>query len=393
MKKRIAFVHNAVWEMYNFRGDLLKELSNKGYDVTVICPPDEKNEHFITEELGLKLITVPMNRKGTNFKEEFKFTKNLHKIYKEEKFDLIFHYTIKPNIFGTIAAKLAGVKSIAITTGLGYAFMHNNLTSYIARFLYKFSLTFAQEVWFLNDDDMKIFLENDLVTEGQAFKLPSEGINLKRFSPQVKEKNDKTTFLMIARVLYDKGFKEFVEAAKIIKETHKDIEFQLLGALDKGNPTGVPEEEVLKAVNEEIINYLGTTKDVVPVIAKADCLVLPSYREGVSRVLMEAAAMGKPIIATNVTGCREVVDNGKTGFLCKLKNSKDLSEKMEKLISLTHEERVLMGQKGREKVAEEMELEKIIDIYDYKILKITGEKQGLTLDLEEFLSIRKKQRV
>lgn len=368
MKKRIAFVHNAVWEMYNFRGELMQELKAKGYDITVICPPDEKNSHFITEELGLKLMTIPMNRKGTNIVEDFKLLKNLFSLYRKEKFDLVFHYTIKPNIYGTLAAKLAGIKSIAITTGLGYVFLHKNLTSLIAKFMYKFSLAFANEVWFLNEDDREIFLEKDLITDRQAFMLPSEGVNTNRYVAQEKTKKDnKTVFLMIARVLYDKGYKEYVEAAKLIKEQNPNVEFQLLGAIDPGNPSGVPEEVVNEAVSKGYINYLGTTTDVTAILKEADCLVLPSYREGVSRVLMEAASMEKPLIASNVAGCREVINEGKTGFLCKVKNSVDLAQKMAKIINMSEKERVVMGKKGREKVVEEMDLTKIIGIYDFKI--------------------------
>lgn len=395
MKKKIAFVHNALWEMYNFRGELLQELKGKGYEITVICPPDEKNSHYFTEVLGIKLITVPMNRKGTNIKEDLRLIKNLFLIYKKEKFDLVYHYTIKPNIYGTLAAKLAGLKSIAITTGLGYVFLHKNLTSLIAKFLYKFSLAFANEVWFLNDDDMEIFLEKDLVTESQAFRLPSEGINTERFVPMEKvEKDGKTIFLMIARVLYDKGFKEYVEAAKLIKAQRGDVEFQLLGAIDEGNPSGVPKEIIEKAVKDGLINYLGTTNDVLPVIREADCLVLPSYREGISRVLMEAASMEKAIIATNVCGCREVVNDGETGFLCKVKNSTDLAHKMANIINMSIEDRIMMGKRGRVKVVEEMDLKKIIDIYDFKITEqLNPEAQGyITVELQELLNLKRQKK-
>lgn len=393
MKKKIAFVHNAMWEMYNFRGELLQELKAKGYEITVICPPDDKNAHYFTD-LGIKLLTVPMSRKGTNIKEDLQLVKNLFKVYKKEKFDLVFHYTIKPNIYGTLAAKLAGLKSIAITTGLGYVFLHNNITSLIAKFMYKFSLAFANEVWFLNDDDMNIFLDKDLITERQAFKLPSEGINTKRFVPKEKNRKDsKTVFLMIARVLYDKGFNEYLEAAKLIKAQRNDVEFQLLGAIDSGNPSGVPQSVVEDAVSDGFINYLGTTSDVLPIIREADCMVLPSYREGISRVLMEAASMEKPIIATNVTGCREVINDGETGFLCKVKSPVDLANKMAKIICMTEKEKLVMGQKGRVKVIEEMDLEKIIDIYDYKIASVLGEEEGITVDLQDFISLRKTKKI
>ena len=395
MKKKVAFVHNAQWEMYNFRGEMIGELKKRGYDITVIVPPNEGKEHLFTEELGVNLITVPMSRKGTNIKEDFKLLKNLYKIYREEKFDLVYHYTIKPNIYGTLAAKLAGRKSVAITTGLGYVFINKNITSLIAQFLYKFSLTYAEEVWFLNSEDKEIFLEKDLIAESQAFILPSEGVNTKRYIPSAKEiKDGKIKFLMIARVLYDKGFREYVEAAKKIKSQRPDIEFQLLGAIDNGNPSGVPKEEVDEAVEAGILNYLGTTNDVVKVIKEADCIVLPSYREGVSRVLMEAASMEKPIIATNVAGCREVVDEGLTGFLCKAKNSFDLAYKMATLIILSEVERELMGKRARQKIVDEMDLERVIEIYDIKTTQIiTGEKEGLTVNLEELLRVKQRKNI
>lgn len=395
MKKKIAFVHNAQWEMYNFRGEMIAELKNRGYDITVIVPPNENKEYLFTEELGVNLITVPMSRKGTNIKEDLKLVKALYKVYKEQNFDLIYHYTIKPNIYGTIAAKLAGIKSIAITTGLGYVFLNKNLTSLIAQFMYKFSLTYAHEVWFLNSEDKEIFLSRDLITERQAFILPSEGVNTKRFSPRDKiRKDEKLVFLMIARVLYDKGFTEYVEAARRIKEQRPDVEFQLLGAIDSGNPSGVPKEAVDKAVKEGIINYLGTTTDVTSVISEADCMVLPSYREGVSRVLMEAASMEKPIIATNVAGCREVVEEGVTGYLCKPKSSVDLAQKMANLINLSNEERAFMGQQGRVKIIEEMDLERVIEIYEFKTLEaLNKEKEGFTVDLKELMSVKKTKKI
>jgi glycosyltransferase involved in cell wall biosynthesis len=171
------------------------------------------------------------------------------------------------------------------------------------------------------------------------------------------------------------------------------VEFQLLGAIDSGNPSGVPQSVVEDAVSNGFINYLGTTSDVLPIIGEADCMVLPSYREGISRVLMEAASMEKPIIATNVTGCREVINDGETGFLCKVKSPVDLAHKMAKIINMTEKEKVVMGQKGRVKVIEEMDLEKIIDIYDYKIAAVLGEEEGITVDLQELISLRKTKKI
>jgi len=369
-KKRIGMVVNEAWNMYNFRGGLIKKLILEGYEVVVIAPTDKFDEKL--KGLGAKVVDVEINSKGTDPIEDMKLIFTLRKIYKREKLDIVFNYTIKPIIYGTIAAKLANIIPIAVTTGLGYAFIKEGKVTRVVEKLYRFSLKFAKEVWFLNENDKKVFLERKLVEPDKIFVLNGEGIDTDYFKP-LKEtgSNHKIKFLMIARALWDKGVKEYCEAAKIIKSKHgdKDIEFLFLGKIGVPNPSAVPKEYMEKYHNEGIINYLGVVDDVTRVIEDSSCFVLPSYREGISRVIMENASMGKPIIAADVPGCRELVDDGKTGYLCTPRESKDLAQKLEWFVNLTEEKREKAGKLGRQKMIDEFSENMVVEVYLDKLKK------------------------
>ena len=365
---KICLVDNNLKLNLNFRGNIIKAFLDKDYDVTIISPED-KTVNIKEVDERLNFIPIEVSRKGKNPFSDLIYCKKLFNIYRKEKFDLIFHYTIKPNIYGNIASHFAKIKAISIIPGLGHLFIKESFATKIVEILYRFSLNYANEVWFLNEDDKKEFLKRKLVKESKVKILPGEGINLEKFKPiKMERENDKVIFLMIARVLWEKGFKEYVEAAEILKKKYSNLEFQLLGAIDTGNPSGVPEEVVMKYHNNKIINYLGTINDVPKVIAKCDCLVLPSYREGVPRTLMEGASMEKPLITTNVTGCREVVIDAYNGFLCEKQSSKDLADKIEKFLLLSKEERERLGKNGRKLMKEKFEDSKVIEKY-YEVIK------------------------
>ena len=365
---KIAFTNNILKDTLNFRGNVIKSFLNEGCEVTVICP-DDKSINIKDFDERLDFIPIEVSRKGKNPFSDLIYCKKLFNIYRKEKFDLIFHYTIKPNIYGNIASHFAKIKAISIIPGLGHLFIKESFATKIVEILYRISLNFASKVWFLNEDDKNEFLKRKLVNESKIEILPGEGISLEKFRPVKIERNDnKVIFLMIARVLWEKGFKEYVEAAEILKKKYSNLEFQLLGGIDTGNPSGVPEEIVMKYHNNKTINYLGITNDVPSVIAKCDCLVLPSYREGVPRTLMEGASMEKPLIATNVTGCREIVIDNYNGFLCELKNSEDLAEKIIKFLSLPQEEKEKLGKNGRKLMKEKFEDSIVIEKY-YEVIK------------------------
>lgn len=368
---KILFVANYMWDIYIFRGGLLKALVADGHEV-VAAAPDNGRIDMEKAIPGLKAVSITLNKRGINPVEDMKLTYDLYKLYKKENPDIIFHYTIKPNIYGTMAARMANKKSVAILTGLGYSFVKGGLISKVAIALYRFSLKFSKEIWVLNSDDKETLIENKIGNREKVFILPGEGTDCERFRPlPMERKDDRTIFLMVARAFFDKGFREYEEAARILRKKYEDkVEFQFLGALGGEAVSGITEEYMNKLQEEKVINYLGTVDYPENVIKEIDCLVLPSYREGISKVLMEGAAMERPIIATNVTGCKEIVDDGVNGYLVNVRDSSDLAEKMEKFIQLSKEERERMGKKGREKILKEFDEKIIIDIYRDKISKL-----------------------
>ncbi len=288
----------------------------------------------------------------------------LYRLYQQIAPDFIIHYTIKPNIYGSLAAKWAGIPSIAITTGLGYTFVNDNWVAKAARGLYKLAFRFPKEVWFLNEDDRQVFLKHRLVSEDKAVLLHGEGVDLTHFAPQAKSVDDgKVRFLLIARMLWDKGVGEYVEAARIVRQKHPKAVFQLLGACGVANPSVIERAQIAQWEQEGLVEYLGTTADVRPVIANADCVVLPSYREGIPRTMIESSAMAKPLIVTAVPGCRDVVLPGQTGYLCPVKDATALAACCEKIILMSPETRAEMGAAGRRFMADIFDENLVIEQY------------------------------
>lgn len=372
MKKlKIFFTANVLWDIYIFRYGVIKALIEDGHKVVAIAPNDERID--FPKDLGIEHIPIDLSKRGINPFKDLKLSNQLRKIYKKEKPDIIFHYTIKPNIYGSIMARCLNIPSVAVLTGLGYSFIEGGIVSKIAKLLYKISLNLSKEVWVLNEDDKNELLKKKIVKKDKIFILPGEGVDVSKFSPIEnieKEDKEKTVFLMVARAFYDKGFREYIEAARRIKEKYENIEFQFLGALGGDSKNGINEEVMNSLEKEGVIKYLGHRKDVNIIISKSDCIVLPSYREGISKVLMEAASMERPLIASNVTGCKELIEDGKNGYLVQAKSVVDLVEKLEWFIKLSPIERDLMGKNGREKILKEFDEKIIIDIYRRKICSL-----------------------
>ena len=359
--KKIILVANASWTMVKFRYGLMQALVKSGYKVYVVSPYDKYSNEI--EDIGCEFIDIRMDNKGSNPIKDLKLVWDFYRIYKDINPDLIIHYTIKPNIYGSFATKLAGCKSISIIPGLGYTFINDNLTAKIAKILYKLALKVPRQVWFINQDDKNLFIEKQLVKKEKVFTINGEGVNIEQYkSNNVVSSNDKFIFLLIGRVIVDKGIYEYIEAAKIIKEKYEDVEFQIMGLI-ANNPMAIQEIEIKQWQKDNIITYLGSVDNVKEYIEQSNCIVLPSYREGVSMSLMEAASMSCPIITTNVTGCKEIVDNNINGFLCEARNSKDLADKMEMMINLSDDERKIMGQAGRKKIVKEFDEKIVIDKY------------------------------
>ncbi len=362
MAKKIGLVVNEAWNMYNFRGSLMARLQDKGYELVVIAPKDEFTEKI--EAMGIKVIDIKINSKGVNPLEDFKLMLEFRKIYKKERLDTVFHYTIKPIIYGTLGAALAKTKSVAVTTGLGYAFINENIVSKIVRKLYWFSLKFTKDVWFLNESDKEIFIKNKIIPTFKTKILPGEGIDLNKFKPLPRKENDKVIFLMVARALWDKGIKEYFETAKEMKKRYGNkVEFRFLGKVGVPNPAAVPMEYIKKYEDEGYIEYLGVTDDVSIIVKDTDYFVLPSYREGLSRVIMEAASMEKSIIASDVPGCRELVDDGISGFLCASKSTEELIRVVDKAVNLDKKAIKDMGIAGRKRMEKLFSMDRVAKEY------------------------------
>ncbi len=359
--EKLILTANTSWSMIKFRYGLMKELS-RNYDLYIVAPKDDLTCEI--EKLDCTYIDINIDNKGSNPLRDIKLTDDLYKLYKKINPDLVIHYTIKPNVYGSIAAKLANIKSFSVIPGLGYTFINDNLVARIAKILYKIALKFPKKVFFINHDDKNEFISRGLVDKNKVDILPGEGVDTNSFKPFKKKKeDDKFRFLLIARMLYDKGVGEYVEASKILSNKYPEVEFGLLGYLDVDNPKAISNVQMDEWTKQDNVKFYGSTNDVKGFIVESDCVVLPSYREGISMTLLESSAMEKPIIATNVVGCRDVVDDGINGYLCEVKNAKDLATKMEKMMDLSEEQRMQMGKKGREKVLEEFDERIVINKY------------------------------
>lgn len=314
----------------NFRGDLMKSISTKGNEIVAICP--EGGYEDVLKELGARCILVPLKKTSTTIFDNLAYLNHLTKIVKEEKPDKIFAYTIKPVIFGSIAAKRAKIKEMySMITGLGYVYAVDSLKTKILQWIcgtgYKIAFKFNKKVIFQNKDDIEEFVKRKYLKKEKCELVDGSGVNMGRF-----RKNDLpegNTFLMVSRILKQKGVREYFEAAKIVKEKYPETQFLYVGAEDKTQLALNLDEVRSEFLDTGIIHYCGESNDVPSYIAKSTCFVLPSYyREGVPRTLLEALAMGRPILTTNTVGCKETVKEGINGFFVPIKDAKVLAEKM-----------------------------------------------------------------
>jgi glycosyltransferase involved in cell wall biosynthesis len=362
-RRKILISINTSWNVYNFRSGLVQALVAAGYEVVVAAPEDSHSARLA--DLGCRYLPLPMDNKGTSPRSDFRLYRDYRRLMRAEKPDCFLGWTIKPNVYGTLAARSLQIAAINNISGLGTAFIRGGWLSRMAKGLYRLALLRSATVFFQNRDDRALFVDQKLVARERTALLPGSGIDLTRFLPvpmNARPSGD-LRFLLIGRVLWDKGLAEFVAAARQVRARHPRIRFQILGFLDAANQTAVPRSEVDRWVAEEGIDYLGTTDDVRPFIADADCVVLPSYREGTPRTLLEAATLGRPLIATDVPGCREVVDNGSNGLLCTVRDGDDLARCMLEMIAASPEERAEMGAFSRAKVEREFDEEIVIARY------------------------------
>lgn len=369
MKVLIAL--NTAWNLVNFRAGLIRVLVAQGYEVVAVAPPDDFVPRL--EQLGCRYVPLPMDNKGRNPGRDLLLLWRFFLVLRNERPDVFLGYTVKPNVYGSIAAHALGIPVINNVAGLGAVFIKDSWLTRLVRGLYRIALWRSARVFFQNADDRRLFVDGGVVRADITDQVPGSGIDLSRFAAVALPVTGRPLrFLLIARMLWDKGVGEYVEAARMTKRRGANADFCLLGFWDVQNPAAISREQMDAWVAEGVVSFLGTTDDVRPYIADADCVVLPSYREGTPRTLLEAASMGRPLIATDVVGCREVVDDGKNGFLCRLRDASDLAEKMECMIALSPAARSVMGRRGREKVEREFDENFVIRKYLETIAEIAG---------------------
>ena len=367
---KIAIVANATWNIYNFRQNIIRKLIDEGHDVIVMAPIDKyisyHEEYHNLEHIPLRKL----KRDSVNPLRDMQLTAELTRLYRKHKPDLIIHYTVKPNIYGTIAARMAGIPSIAVVTGLGYSFLHNGLVNRTTTMLYKWTSRFQSKLVFENSDDFELFVAEKLVDRNKCVAVSGCGVDTEYFKPNGEYRSgsdNETVFSFIGRLLYDKGLKEFIDAAHLVHEQNKNARFWIFGEIDRDNPSAIKERDLVSWVKDDVITYHGAKDDIRKYIELSDCVVLPSYREGMSRVLMEAMSMERPVITTDTPGCRQTVIEGKNGLLVPVRDAGSLAEAMQRFLDTPAQERQRMGEAGRE-LAVRIFDEKIVASQIYTII-------------------------
>lgn len=367
---RVMMTVNAAWNVWNFRRPVVRALLEEGRRITVLAPPDATVSYL--EQAGCRFLPLPMTAKGVNPFEGIDLVRRFRTAFAAERPDVVLSYTIKNNLFGALAARASGVPFIPNVTGLGTAFISRLSMRIAAQTLYRLAFRKLPVVFFQNADDLAFFIDSRLVTAGQGRLLPGSGIDLARFAPAAYPGPSAPVFLMISRLLRDKGVVEFVEAARHVKSLVPSARFQLLGPIGSDNRSAIDESTLRGWIAEGVVEYLGVAEDVRPFIAAAQCVVLPSYREGAPRTLIEASAMARPVIATDVPGCRSVVDANLTGLLCAPRDAASLSDAMLRFTAMPHAMQAALGAAGRRKMEREFDDALVVAAYRAAIAQVTG---------------------
>lgn len=378
---KILYFANTEWYLYNFRLSLLKKVRDLGIDVILISPPGEYGARLEAE--GFRWVPLPMDRRSLNPLAEIRLLVDIVRIYECEKPDLVHHFTIKSVIYGSIAAIVTGVRCrINAITGLGHVFISNTLRARLLRQVVRMLVRFAVNskrgrLILQNNDDRELFLENKLIDSEYIRVIRGSGVNTKRFdlSNKLQENGASLRILLATRLLWEKGVREYVEAAKLLSNKKINALFLLAGSPDPGNPASVPQESILSWDKDKIIVALGHTDDMPSLLKTVDLVVLPSYREGTPRILLEAAASGLPIVTTDVPGCREIVSHHVNGLLVAARDSHQLAEAILYMVT-NPAERIRMGKAGREKVMTEFDesivISATLNVYD-ELISQTGD--------------------
>ena len=345
---RILFSVNAAWNVANFRSGLIRRLLADGFDVTVATPRDAWVPNV--EDLGCRYVELPMQPQGRSPLADLILLGRYVRLMHAERPDAFLGFTAKANIYGSLAAAMCGVPAINNIAGLGMVFNEAGTTNRILRGLYRLALRRSAHIFFQNSEDLALFRRDGLVGPGAGELLPGSGVDLDRFRPRpAPHERRRFVFLLVARLLWEKGIRELVAAGRMVRDRYPEIEIQLLGFVEPGKPAFVQLRDLEQWDREGVATYLGSATDVRPHLEQADCVVLPSYYpEGTPRSLLEAAAMGKPLITCDMPGCRDVVVDGENGYLVPPRNAEALAARMLDLLARDPISLAAMGRRSRE---------------------------------------------
>lgn len=373
LSPHITFVSNTAASLVKFRGHILKGLIADGFRVSCIAAHDPDAEQTL-REWGVNFYPVPLSRAGVSPLGEIQSVFRLFKVLKQTAPDMVISYTIKPNSYVPFLARILAIPSLAVVTGLGYAFIQNNLMAKAARMVLASGLSFARCIWTLNQEDADVLKNSYPFLSSKFHVIAGEGIDTDYFNDEIVPSSfySPQSFLMISRILKDKGIVEYAQAAKIVRNSYPQSQFFLLGGMDTHNPAGLSDMEFETLCREFPLTYLGTTDDVRLHIANAAIAVLPSYREGVPLALLESAAMRRPMVATDVAGCKDVVNDGVNGFLCDVRSASSLAQAMIKALSLSDDDFSVMKENARCFVREKFSAPIILDVYRKTIRELLG---------------------
>lgn len=371
--KKILMMGNTEITIYHFRRELVERLLEEGHQVYISSLPGDRVNELV--EMGCVHEAIEqMDRRGTNPISEMKLLNHYFRVMKRVQPDIVFSYTIKPNIYGAIAARRYGIPFVSNVTGMGSAFKRNGLFSKMIIQLYKIALADAQTVFFQNEQNQQYFMAHHIAPKKHRL-LPGSGVNLEHFKLlEYPETNATIDFVFISRLMKEKGIDEYLKAATYIKDKYPNTRFHIAGFFEEGY-----EEIVREYENNGIINYHGMLEDVRGILLKTHCTVLPSYHEGMSNVLLESAASGRPVLASNIPGCQEIFDEGISGFGLEPGSTESLIHAMEQFLSLTHEEKRAMGLAGRNKIEKQFDRQLVVNQYLEEIEKIVEESVEVRL--------------
>lgn len=365
---KIAVVTNTCWNVFNFREGLVKYFLDRGDEVISLAPKDDYTDEIV--KWGVKHIETKLDQTGTNPIKDLGYLRRIISVFKSEKPDVSLSFTIKSNIYSSLAGKVTGIPTVCNVSGLGTVFLVEGWLGKLAINLYRFAFRYSSHIFFQNRNDKELFLSFISLKEDRIGLLPGSGIDLHRFIHHEQVISTPTKFLMVARVIEEKGVREFVEAAQLAKDEGLQAHFTLVGSLDQQHARAIPEHELRRWVEDGTINYLAHSSQIEQLLESHEVVVLPSYREGTPRTLLEGAATGRALLASDVPGCNEVVRDGFNGFLFKVKDGRSILDKVKLYLSLSDAEKRELAANSRILAEERFDENLVIAQYAETIVRI-----------------------